>query len=365
MSIFGAGHEVVTSSTKPASPSVGQMIYCTDTDEYLKYVSYGGANRWMQAVLKPNRNVIINGGFAVDQRNAGAAQTITAAAALAYTRDRWYAYCTGANVTVQRTAGSAPYQYYYSVTGLASNTAVGIGTRLEAANTYQLANTTATLSGWFASTSLTSITWTAYYANTADSFGSVASPTRTSIATGTFTISSTLSYQSVAISIPAAATTGIEIVFTTGALLGSQTLTITGVQLEQGSVPSTFEFRDAGEELRRCQRYYYQMGPYASGGYGSFGTGFAINTTTIQVNIPYPVTMRSAPATLTTAAAAQYGNFVANTITACNIAPNIAGVEKDVARIQGFVASGMTAGGGAMLVANLSTTAFLGFSAEL
>ena len=43
------------------------------------------------------RNRIINGEMLIDQRNAGAAQTITAAAALAYTVDRWYAYCTGAN----------------------------------------------------------------------------------------------------------------------------------------------------------------------------------------------------------------------------------------------------------------------------
>jgi len=31
MSIFGAGHEVVTSSTRPASPTAGQIIFETDT----------------------------------------------------------------------------------------------------------------------------------------------------------------------------------------------------------------------------------------------------------------------------------------------------------------------------------------------
>jgi len=34
------------------------------------------------------RNKLINGGMAVDQRNAGATQTFTAAAALAYSVDR-------------------------------------------------------------------------------------------------------------------------------------------------------------------------------------------------------------------------------------------------------------------------------------
>ena len=44
MSIFGAGHEVVTSLTRPATPLVGQTIYQTDTDEFLKYVSYSTLN---------------------------------------------------------------------------------------------------------------------------------------------------------------------------------------------------------------------------------------------------------------------------------------------------------------------------------
>jgi len=73
------------------------------------------------------RNVFINGGFSVDQRNSGASQTITAGAALAYTVDRWYAYCTGANITGARVAGTAPSQYYYRFTGATSNTAVGVG----------------------------------------------------------------------------------------------------------------------------------------------------------------------------------------------------------------------------------------------
>jgi hypothetical protein len=206
-----------------------------------------------------NRNRIINGSFAVDQRNTGTSQTITAGSALAYTVDRWYAYCTGANVTIQRIAGSAPFQYNYRMTGLASNTAVGIGTRLEAADTIYLAGTTATLSAYISSSSLTSVTWTAYYANTADSFGTIASPTRTQIGTGTFSVSSTLSRKSVQVSIPSAATTGIEIVFTGGALLGSQTLTFAGVQLEAGPVVTPFEFEPYETTLRKCQRYYIMI----------------------------------------------------------------------------------------------------------
>ena len=37
MSIFGAGHEVVTSTTRPASPTIGQIIFETDTLSYRWY----------------------------------------------------------------------------------------------------------------------------------------------------------------------------------------------------------------------------------------------------------------------------------------------------------------------------------------
>lgn len=202
------------------------------------------------------RNEIINGGFAIDQRNSGASQTITAGAALAYTVDRWYAYCTGANVTGQRVAGSAPFQYYYQFTGATSNTAVGFGQRIEAANSFNCAGQTVSLSAWLRSSSLTTVTWTLYYANTTDSFGTLASPTRTQIATGTFTITSTLAQYRTQIAVPAAATTGLELVFTTGALTAANTLVFAGVQLEQNYQATPFEQRPVGVELALCQRYY-------------------------------------------------------------------------------------------------------------
>ena len=77
------------------------------------------------------RSRVINGGMTVDQRNAGASQTFTAAAALAYAVDRWYGYCTGANVTGQRVAGVTAGQYRYQFTGTASVTAIGFGQRIE------------------------------------------------------------------------------------------------------------------------------------------------------------------------------------------------------------------------------------------
>lgn len=202
-----------------------------------------------------SRNRIINGAVAIDQRNAGASQTITAAAALAYTVDRWYGYCTGANVTGQRVTGDVANTYRYRFTGAASVTAIGFGQRIEAINCADTAGTTATLSVDMANSLLTSVTWTAYYATTADTFGTLASPTKTQIATGTFTVSSTVARYNAQISIPAAATTGIEIVFTVGAQT-SGTWTIGNTQLESGPIATPFEKLSQGQHLSLCERYY-------------------------------------------------------------------------------------------------------------
>ncbi len=263
-----------------------------------------------------NRNALINGNFKIDQRNAGVAQTITAGAALAYTLDRWYAYCTGANVTTQQIASSGENRLRF--TGLASNTAIGLGQRIEDVNCMDLAGNTATLSCKLSSTSLTSITWTAYYANTADTFGTLASPTKTQIATGTFTITSTEATYSTNISIPAPATTGIEIVFTGGALLGTQTLTIGDVQLEKGSVRTEFEVRPYGLELALCQRYYAktfdnQTAPAQNAGTtNAAGARATVTAQPIQFNWCLPETMRGSPTVTTYNTTAANANWSAN-----------------------------------------------------
>jgi hypothetical protein len=241
------------------------------------------------------RNKIINGGMQIDQRNAGASQTFTAAAALAYSVDRWYGYCTGANVTGQRVAGSSINQYRYQFTGAASVTAIGFGQRIEAINSYDLNNSTAIFSVDLANSLLTTVTWTAYYANTADTFGSLASPTRTQIATGTFTVTSTVTNYTASISIPSAATTGIEIVFTVGAQT-SGTWTIGNVQLEAGSLATPFERLPIGETLMLCQRYFFKD---ATPGVAPYGAGSpAVMTFTMSL----PVTMRVSPTVAVTTA---------------------------------------------------------------
>jgi hypothetical protein len=211
------------------------------------------------------KNRIINGDFYVAQRATSATLTAGGTIANGYaTVDRFYGYCTGANVTMAQVSGTGNNRNLLQFTGAASVTAIGCGQRIESLNSYDLAGQTVTLSAFIANSLLTSVTWTAFYANTTDTFGTLASPTRTQIATGTFTVTSTLTQYSAQIAIPLAATTGIEIVFTVGAQI-SGTWQLDRVQLEIGSFATGFEYRQYGTELALCQRYYNSSGIQVSG----------------------------------------------------------------------------------------------------
>ncbi|MEZ5785246.1 MAG: DUF2793 domain-containing protein [Xanthobacteraceae bacterium] len=201
------------------------------------------------------RNRLINGDFRIDQRNAGAAQTITAGAAKAYTVDRFYAYCTGANVTGQRIAGSGQNQYLYQFTGAPGVSKLGFAQRISAANILDLNGGMVTFSVLLANSLLTTVTWTAWHANSTDAFGALASPTRTQIASGSFTVDGTLQRYAAQIALPAGAANGVEIEVSVGAQTGG-TWTIGKLQLEVGAVANpVFQPRPVELEKMICQDY--------------------------------------------------------------------------------------------------------------
>ena len=75
------------------------------------------------------------------------------------------------------------------------------------------------------------------------------------------------------------------------------TLAITGVQLEVGDTATDYEHRSYGDELARCQRYYYRN----SGNKIVIFSDFNNSTSNFWAAIYLPVTMRAAPtATVTT-----------------------------------------------------------------
>jgi hypothetical protein len=246
------------------------------------------------------RNRIINGDHTVDQINVGSAYTIVAGAARQPIIDMFYSNCTGANVSGQQiTATDSTKRFRY--TGAASVTAINHDTAISAANSRDLASKTVTLSAKLSNSLLTTVTWTTYYANTTETFGTIASPTRTLIATSTFTVTSSETTYAVQIAIPAAATTGLEIVLSVGAQT-SGTWTIGDVQLELGTIAASgvvVERVEEGEQLRRCKRVFqktYDLSVVP----GSIVYPGVVCIFSLQANRPYQtskfeVEMRSTP----------------------------------------------------------------------
>jgi hypothetical protein len=202
------------------------------------------------------KNRLINGQFNISQRGI-AAQTITAGVTVptvstGYQLDRWFGYSTGANVTIQPVAVSGTITA--QITGAASVATVGLGQRIEALNSQDLAGKYVTLSFMARNSLLTTMNVAISYANTSDIFGPIGTPTKTAVTNQNFNITSTLTNYSMTFLMPAAATTGIEILFTVGAQT-SGTWNLATAQLEQGNAATAFDYRPIGKELSLCQRY--------------------------------------------------------------------------------------------------------------
>jgi hypothetical protein len=221
----------------------------------------------------------------IDQRNAGASQTVTTAGA--YTVDRFFVQPTGASVTTQRVAGPSGYQYALRLTGAASVTQCYVQQKIEQLNSNDLAGQIVTVSFTASSSTLTSLTCYVEYASAADNW-----TTFTTNTTQAITINSTATRYSFQATLSASATNGIRFIFGTGAFT-SGTLDITGVQLEKGSAATPFEQRLYGTELALCQRYYYQT---TTGGYSQVGQTYSQNSVDgFYVPYPFPAIMRVAP----------------------------------------------------------------------
>lgn len=201
------------------------------------------------------RNRIINGAMLVNQRNA--ASLSSGISSVTYGLDRFYVFAVGAAVTIDRIAGvgySPNNTSALRVTGAAGNTNVSIGQRIEAANIRELAGSTVAVSFWVYQTtgSAKQVGATIYAPTATDNWTS-----QTTIGTfstlvqhatwtrveGTIPLTSAIQY---------GASLGIEFL----GLLASQQLAVTQVQVEPGTVATTFEQRPIGLELALCQRYY-------------------------------------------------------------------------------------------------------------
>jgi len=274
------------------------------------------------------RNRIQNGDMRIDQRNAGASVTPAAGPANTYLLDRWaYGYSQNSKASIQQsTTAPAGFTNSLLVTSLSAFSVAAsdyflINQPIEGFNFSDLAWGTAsaktvTISFWVRS----SLTGTFG--------GSLRNSASDRSYAFTYTISSSNTWEQKSVTIAGDTTgtwvtnngLGVRLTFglgsgssfsgTAGAWAGAnyQTATgatsvvgtngatwyITGVQLEAGSVATSFERRHYGQELALCQRYYETFVNATI--QGIFYDGYSnIAGQSMGINMPYKVTKRALP----------------------------------------------------------------------
>ena len=339
------------------------------------------------------RNRIINGGCVIDQRNAGASVTITNTSNTTYTLDRWGAYGSQASkFSVQQNAGSATppvgYSKYLGVTSLSAYSVLTADyfNLLQYIEGYNIADL-----GWGTANAKTVTLSFQVYSSLTGAFGGSLSNASNYSYPFTYTISSANTWTTISVTIagPTSGTwatdnsRGIQLSFGLGSgatgyagtagswsanyyltatgtvsVVGTSgaTFYITGVQLEVGSSATGYEYRQYGQELALCQRYFetYQAG---------YLTGSNYSTSSSQgFQMYFKVTKRATPTMAIVSGTATVSNAVAGNAggtVAINTQPNSVSNGGDL-YVSG--ATGLVAGNAGLLIpANL----IISYSAEL
>jgi hypothetical protein len=284
------------------------------------------------------KNRIINGAMVIDQRNAGASTTGTTT--LVYPTDRFASYVSTDGTMTFQQSSTVPAGFNKSVvaTTTVADSSLAAGQRaifLQRIEGFNIADfgwgtanaKTVTLSFWVRS----SLTGT---------FGGAFTDTTRGYPF-TYTISSANTWEQKSITILGDTSGswnstngwGVQIAFglgvgstfsgtagawvngdlnsATGAVsvIGTLNATwyITGVQLEVGSQATAFDYRDYGNELRLCQRYYYRFN--SSGSPQLFTTSASPGSDAGQIfYLRTPVPMRTG-ATCSSTAANTFGTW--------------------------------------------------------
>jgi len=212
------------------------------------------------------KNRIINGAFNVGQYTGGSASGSTNCSV--YVTDRWIGQGSGATCAITSTVASTtlptssvPQKALTVTANDASNVGLVVAQRIEAINVADLHNQTVAVQAYVATSNSATVTWTAYYANTANTWQAVGSGTAitssaTSIATGTFTTTASIALKTLTFSLGTnASANGLMFVFSCTSTATSS-ITITGVQLEKGTATTAFDYRPYTTELTLASRYY-------------------------------------------------------------------------------------------------------------
>jgi hypothetical protein len=329
------------------------------------------------------KNRIINGDYRFNQRNF-TSNTVSGT----YNFDRWLQLNAGGTFTVTPqtfTLGAAPVAGYEATNFLrgitAGQSAAGdvalFSQRIEDVRTF--AGSTAVVSFWAkANTGTPKIG-----VELSQNFGLGGSPSaQVDTALGAVTLSTSWARYSLSITVPSisgktigstANSSYLELNLWTSAgatfatrasSIGIQNFTadIWGVQVEQGSTATAFQTATGTiqGELAACQRYYYRA--TAEAAYTIFGYGGSGSATVADISIPFPVRMRTTPSSIDASTLAIQENFVGGVISATVV---IGLTTSFVGNVTATVASGLTQYRPERLLANNSTSAFIGFNAEL
>ena len=277
------------------------------------------------------KNRIINGSMVIDQRNAGASVTLTVSGT--FTLDRWtFGISVASKFSTQQNAGSVTppvgFSNYLGVTSLSAYT-VGAAERFALAQSIEGFNTS-DLGFGTANAKTVTLSFQVYSSLTGTFGGALRNGAGDRSYPFTYSIPVANTWTTISVTVAGdttgtwvGATNGVGLTVFFGLGVGSTlsgtagawasanynsatgatsvvgtsgaTFYITGVQLEVGSSATGFEYRQYGQELALCQRYYEVVGLGSVG--STLSTAFAL------VGSTFKVTKRTSP-TLT-----QLGSF--------------------------------------------------------
>jgi hypothetical protein len=352
-----------------------------DTLVVVAYGAFNVANTYTQAEADARyplntssffagKNKVINGNFGIWQRGT----SFTIASGSAYTADRFQVSSgSGGTVAATRqtfTAGqtdvpNAIYflQLAYSVSG---TDAVLIDHRVEDVNTF--AGQSVTFS-FYAKVSSGTKSITPRFVQDFGSGGSATVVTNLTAQTLTtswqrFTITSTVP----SVSGKTIGTSSYLRLDLLASPSGTLTYSLANVQLEAGSTATAFQTATGTiqGELAACQRYYYRN--VSNAAYGNLATtGYCNATTTGIMGTQFPVQMRIAPTAIeTTGTLSNYALINASgSVIAATAITYDSNTNAQIGAFTVTTAASMTLGQGTQLRANNSTTAYIGWSAEL
>ena len=327
-----------------------------------------------------NRNNVINGAMDIWQRGTS---FNSFGGTSVYTADRYYAYRGGlaAGLTISRqvtgdTINLPNVQYATRIQRDSGNTSTAQILFLsdwESVNSIPLAGQTVTFSFYARAGANYSATSNAFNGILVTGTGTdQALRTAYTGTTNAISVASTLTttwqrFQGTATLASTATQIGLNFNFTpTGTAGANDYVDVTGVQVELGSVATKFQRNGTTiqGELAACQRYYWRNSGNGTAPYTFFGQGYSISTSVANIQVQFPVTMRSTPpaveySTLTVKDSS--GSFY--TVTSPVLDGNSAGPTGVI--INATTSGVQVVGRSVVLIGNNSASAYLGFSAEL